>query len=332
MSLPIDDLKIIRLLLLLVTTQSLSESAHVMGISVSKASRLLSEARLAFKDPLCCRTGKSLVPTSFLESLVPDLKNIMTSVNSLEDRFGFAPEKIQRTLRISTMGAALTTLLLPTIVKCRRIAPGLKLLVSPPSFNVFSDLTTGQLDFLLFGSDEIMPRGNFHAMPLMRTTYSIAVRENHPLLQRFEKLKTLTLKDIEQYEVLGFTAPVDLPIDSKGNTPIDNLEDAAAIQLPFHASGLDYVIMTNAVMPIPTPYARLLARRSRGIVIITLPGLTQFEWVPTLFWHSRLHRDPAMQWFRSMLTEEAKHIIEDTATNTDARLISQYNDLTWQIP
>ena len=112
MSLPIDDLKIIRLLLLLVTTQSLSESAHVMGISVSKASRLLSEARLAFKDPLCCRTGKSLVPTSFLESLVPDLKNIMTSVNSLEDRFGFAPEKIQRTLRISTMGAALTTLLL----------------------------------------------------------------------------------------------------------------------------------------------------------------------------------------------------------------------------
>ena len=39
-----------------------------------------------------------------------------------------------------------------------------------------------------------------------------------------------------------------------------------------------------------------------------------------------------MQWFRSMLTEEAKHIIEDTATDTDARLISQYNDLTWQIP
>ena len=64
------DLRILRLVLILSNTQSLTKTAAAMKLSVSQASRLLADARAIFGTEIFSRHGPQMVPSPQLLELL----------------------------------------------------------------------------------------------------------------------------------------------------------------------------------------------------------------------------------------------------------------------
>ena len=77
------DLRILRLVLILSNTQSLTKTAAAMKLSVSQASRLLADARAIFGTEIFSRHGPQMVPSPQLLELLPRLQNVFKALDSL---------------------------------------------------------------------------------------------------------------------------------------------------------------------------------------------------------------------------------------------------------
>lgn len=77
------DLRILRLVLILSNTQSLTKTAAAMKLSVSQASRLLADARAIFGTEIFSRHGPQMVPSPQLLELLPRLQNVFKALNAL---------------------------------------------------------------------------------------------------------------------------------------------------------------------------------------------------------------------------------------------------------
>lgn len=81
----IHELKYIDLLLLktLAETESLTKTSARIGISVAKASRMLSSLRKLFNNELVQRCGPRMIATPTLERLLPDIRAALKSLGKL---------------------------------------------------------------------------------------------------------------------------------------------------------------------------------------------------------------------------------------------------------
>ena len=77
------DLRILRLVLILSNTQSLTKTAAAMKLSVSQASRLLADARAIFGTEIFSRHGPQMVPSPQLLELLPRLHNVFKALDAL---------------------------------------------------------------------------------------------------------------------------------------------------------------------------------------------------------------------------------------------------------
>lgn len=77
------DLRVLRLVLILSNTQSLTKTAAAMKLSVSQASRLLADARAIFGTEIFSRHGPQMVPSPQLLELLPRLQNVFKALDSL---------------------------------------------------------------------------------------------------------------------------------------------------------------------------------------------------------------------------------------------------------
>lgn len=80
----IHELKYIDLLLLktLAETESLTKTNARIGISVAKASRMLSSLRKLFNNELVQRCGPRMIATPTLERLLPDIRAALKTVRA----------------------------------------------------------------------------------------------------------------------------------------------------------------------------------------------------------------------------------------------------------
>ena len=303
-----SNIETLRLLRLLHQTNSLSQSAAAMNISVSKASRLLSEARLVFRDPLFVRSGITLTPTAFFQDIASDIGSVLENLDRLTRRAVFDPEDINRTYRLACLDCVFETIVMPAIQRCQAEAPNLKFEIQPLSQTTMSDLNAGLLQFFLFGSSNVVVSGNLHSLTLMSSPYDLLLRKDHPLAKGWLETGVLSESLLRKSTFLGFSAPFTFNYDRQDI--LDQLEAESVIQLPYSAALVSMVVTRNAVTYIPHIYGEDVCQRTPDLMTIPFGNRTKYRWQPTLFWHSRLNHDPAAQWIRSMMVLTASDLIK----------------------
>ena len=290
----------LKFLITLYRTQSLSITANKLGVSLSTASRHLQEVRCIFGDPLFMRSGQKMFPTTRMSWLLPDIERSLAMLEQLVNPRQFCPEESRRFYRIAALDLAYTLILDPAIAKCRRIAPNVSFQVVPFNTASFDELRKGMLDMLIFGYDAPVQEG-VHKVVLGEATYTLLLREDHPLNVKFQKEGVVTQEDIEVYEPLAIRSAFSI---QQPNVPMpwfgDGIQESK-VAIPYFLSGVFSILKSDQILLVSTPFARLLIDRVRGLAGIPFAAFTNRRWAPTLFWHERTHNEPEMQWLRGII-------------------------------
>ena len=134
------DLRILRLVLILSNTQSLTKTAAAMKLSVSQASRLLADARAIFGTEIFSRHGPQMVPSPQLLELLPRLQNVFKALDSL---LGGASTlnilESSEVIRIAAVDNTAMVFIMPFLKELHQRAPKLGIEIVPLAVSLLPD-------------------------------------------------------------------------------------------------------------------------------------------------------------------------------------------------
>lgn len=306
----IHELKYKDLLLLktLAETESLTKTSARIGISVAKASRMLSSLRKLFNNELVQRCGPRMIATPELERLLPDIRASIKSLGKLfEHPLAFHPADIESRLVFACTDNAYLALLAPALKRLAEEAPRLQISVSELDDQTLSKLSSGDIDFIL-GQDFLARKNDrFRHQRLLTCPHCVVVRRDHPMALAHPDGR-ITAGDLRGFrQVLpiihrpsGFESPTRLSM---------NLATAEAIRLPYFIAGFFTILQNDCFLAAPLAVAQRLSNWL-PIELLHFDEGSQFLWTPEILWHERTDASPLHQWVRSIICSAA------AATNT----------------
>lgn len=289
------DLNLLKVLLLLSEELSVTRAAARLGQAQGTVSADLKKLRSIFEDPLFIRHARGLKPTPRTEALMPQLRNVMRSLETMVEPPVFDPKTAQHTFRI-VAGDYSEWLILPRMCDVlAKEAPGLRIAVvhhvMGRAQKMFED---NELDFAFSVPRLTAPW--LQQRPLVEDQYCVVARKGHPRLagptitldQFCEEMHAVTVRDDNIFE----PTTTDRTLAAMGR------ERKHLFITRNYSSALRVVEQTD-----------LIGMGLRGILPI-YPNLqafpAPFEIVPMrllISWHERYQHDAAHMWFRRRLAD-----------------------------
>ncbi len=150
------DLNLLVALDILLEERSVSRAAERLHLSQPAASAALGRLRDYFHDELLVLHGKRLIPTSYAESLVPEVKRILSQVeNLIALSSDFDPAKSERLFRLMSSDYILNVLITPLITSIQDRAPNVKFNMRLSQEIVKTEFERGKIDLMIV-PDEYM--------------------------------------------------------------------------------------------------------------------------------------------------------------------------------
>ncbi|RST30659.1 LysR family transcriptional regulator [Sphingomonas ginkgonis] len=176
------DLNLLIALETLLDTRSVSRSAERMNLSQPAMSAALGRLRAFFGDELLTVSGKRMYPTPFAESLRPQVRETLRSVDELlATSVRFDPGSSQRGFRIAASDYVSTALLAPLLRRLAREAPGVRFEVIGPSEDSFRQLEDGRIDLIIAPDSFTLP--GLPSELLVEERHVVAGWSQNPLLR-----------------------------------------------------------------------------------------------------------------------------------------------------
>jgi len=151
------DLNLLVALDILLEERSVSRSAERLRLSQPAASAALARLRDYFQDELLVLHGKRLIPTSYAEVLMPEVKRVIRQVDDLiAMSTEFDPVHSERFFRLMTSDYIATVLLAPTICAMQTIAPGIKVDIRLPEDSLRAKFEIGEIDLMLVPEEFVL--------------------------------------------------------------------------------------------------------------------------------------------------------------------------------
>lgn len=294
------DHQLLRFLITLYKTQSLTTTVTKMAMSLSSGSRYLQHAREVFRDRLFMRSGQKMFPTTEMRRLYPDMEAALDALDKLVGPRFFNPGASRRVYRIASLDCAFTLILEPAINKAKEVAPDLRFEIYPFQTNSFEDLRQGMLDLLIFGYSAPIQE-NMHKRELGRAPYSLLMRRDHPLLAAAEAPGGLTREDVERYELVAITSAFSSEHQQVRLPWFGDELMNSGLQIPYFLSAAFSVLDSDRIVLVPEPLAQLIESRMPDTRSCSFARCTNRYWNRTLFWHERTNAEPEMQWFRGVI-------------------------------
>jgi LysR family nod box-dependent transcriptional activator len=174
------DLNLLIALDILLDERSVSRAAARLHLSQPAASAALGRLRDFFKDELLVLHGKRMIPTSYAENLVPDVRRILAQVDGLISMSSeFDPSTSERVFRLMASDYITTVLITPVIATMHRIAPHVRLDIRLPDEQVRIEFERGEVDFLLTPEQYLIP--NHPAELLLEEPHVVVGWEHNPV-------------------------------------------------------------------------------------------------------------------------------------------------------
>jgi DNA-binding transcriptional LysR family regulator len=144
------DLNLLIALDILLEEGSVSRAAERMHLSQPAASAALGRLRDFFKDELLVLHGKRMIPTSYAESLRPEIRRILDKVDAvISMSVEFDPAQSERVFRVMASDYITLVLLIPLAAKLESIAPNIRLDIRLPDGVVEAEFERGDVDLKL---------------------------------------------------------------------------------------------------------------------------------------------------------------------------------------
>ncbi len=298
------DLKLIRVLHLLLTFKSVSRTAEILGQSQPAVSASLKRLREVFGDPLLVRSGPHMVTTERGNELLPVVDSIREAIGGLTHiAEGFDPLTSRRHLRIVAMNC-FNPFFLPLVSQLVfERAPGITLefCAMGSDAELMGLLEDGEIDIVI--GNWPSPPQKLRYAPLMSTDIVCMVRPIHPVAD-------LHQLDMETYLTLSHLSPT--PLTDAAHSPIDgklrelHLKRHIAVTVPEYTVAPSILWRTDLVFTTGRPFAEHLASSMNFKLIKAPPELGRMSFF--MLWHERAHHSAYSRWLRDLVREVASRI------------------------
>lgn len=300
-SFPLHDLNLLRVLLAVHSTRSVSKAAQQLFMTQSAISNALRRLRAQLNDQLFVRSKAGMQPTALVESIVGPIE---TSLRSIEEAVHahqrFQPARSERLFRFLSNDLAQMFFIPPLISHLSRVAPLIRLETVDTSWeDGRRALHEGQLDLAI---GNWLPMGvGYHSVELFREHFVVLMSRKHALARRgLTRAAYVEARHVdyrpggESYRVLR--GALDEVLARGGQ----------ARRIAFtagHGLGLAAIIAnSDLLLTLPSRLAAAMTSDRRSLVVQPLPYESPSV-VVSMQWHSRSSQDPALVWFRQQLVD-----------------------------
>ena len=296
------NLKDIDLNLLVIFQQLLQERrvsavAVNLGLTQPTVSNALNRLRQQLGDELFLRTSKGMEPTAYAMQLAEPIGYALSSIQeTLNQTTRFDPQTSQRKFIVG-MSDIGEIYFLPTLMKLfAQIAPGISLsTIRTTGASLADDMEAGRVDMSVGWLPHL--KSGFFQRRLFVQQYVCMFRRGHPL----DKLSELSRYEFEQADHVVVSAvgtghaTVDASIEKLG------IKRKVVLTVPHFVAVGHILSTTDMIATVPERFARYCVDPF-DLRYTALP-LTLPEICINMFWHSRFHKEPGNQWFRSLIFE-----------------------------
>jgi len=298
------DLKLLRVLHLLLTLKSVSRTADLLGQSQPSVSASLRRLRAIIGDPLLVRSGPRMVATERGTELVPMVASIIEAIGSITDPAErFDPGTSRRHLKVVAANC-FSPFFLPLLSHaiCQQ-APGITIefCAMRSDAELMHGLEDGEIDTVI--GNWPTPPANLRYAPLMTADIVCMVRPNHPIAG-------LAALDLDTYLALDHLSPS--PLSHAAFSPIDgrlrelHRQRRIAISVPEYTIAPSILTRTDLVFTTGRPFAEHLASSMNFKLIKAPPELGRMNFY--LLWHERSHASSCSKWLRQTIRRAANQI------------------------
>lgn len=295
------ELKDIDLNLLVVFNQLLierrvSKVAETLGLSQPTVSNALARLRKLTNDPLFLRTTRGMEPTPFADRLAEPVTQALRLIHSAvnqETPFNPATAKRAFTLGMTDIGEIY---FLPKLMEeLDRVAPGVTVsTVRNTTVNLKDEMEVGHVDLAVGLLPQL--KAGFFQRSLFKQRYVCMFRQGHRLDQGHISLAEFTQAD-----------HVVVVSEGTGHSKIDALLERSGIVRKVrltvpHFVAVGHILQhTDMVATVPERLAQALVQPF-NLSYVSHPA-TLPEVAINVFWHAKVHKDPANEWLRGLICQ-----------------------------
>jgi DNA-binding transcriptional LysR family regulator len=282
--------------------RSLTQAADNLDLTQPAISKALQRLRETFNDPLLVRTSQGMEPTPRALEIAPSVKKLLTLFrDELEGTPSFDPALSEREFVFCTSDLGALILLPRMLLALKKRAPKLRLRAVQIDQRLMAEaLESGEADIAI-GAFPGLSAG-FYQQRLYTESYICLVRNGHPATQAtFDRARFLQETHVVvSAEKSGHAHRVAEQI-LLGVCPSERV----ALRVPNFLVSALLLRDTDLVVTVPGRMGELLSR-DLGLKMLPCPvEIPQFE--VKQYWHERFHHDPAVKWFRTVITDLFMH-------------------------
>lgn len=288
------DLNLLVVFRQLLVEKRVSKVAENLGLTQPAVSNALARLRKQLGDELFTRTPQGMEPTPYAEQLAESVTYALGMIRSaLNQKSGFDPATTRRafTVGLNDIGEIW---FLPRLVDALvRDAPGVTIsTVRNASVNLKDEMEAAKVDLAIGLLPQL--KAGFFQRRVLQTRYVCLMRRGHPLDRG-----SLTLQAFAAAEHVAVVA------QGTGHGLADEVMQRSGVQRRVrltvpHFTAVGHIVQTTDLLAtVPETLARRIAEPF-GLVYVAHPVDIPSAAI-NLFWHARMHKDPANVWLRNYI-------------------------------
>ena len=284
-----------------------SRAGKRLNMSQPAVSNALNRLRSIFNDRLFVKTAEGMQPTPEAERLAPLIDDVIHQLKTIFSEFSqFQPQTSRQIFRISMSDYSESVIFPNLLNRIETSAPRIQIQVLHTKLSDRHQfLSDGKLDMAVFShyarnfkqdtfNVQFSTTQNLHQEKLFDERVVVIARKNHPDIKgRISLNQFLNL----QHAIIFLHNDVS-PSDSVDQR-LQELGKKRDIRFMTQrtATLAEVISRTNLIGTMVERYAKSFSIR-HGLQVIKLPfEMESFQM--TLYWHARVHHDPANIWLRN---------------------------------
>ena len=282
------DVKLLRLLVTVVHTGSITRAAQQLGVTQSAVSHLLDKLRAITADPLFVKSGRGIVATARALALAEQAQDLLTQLHGFVQTGVFEPAKLQQCITIAANDLQRDVLLPALLQQLQSQAPGVSLRVLPSDIPSAEMLRSGQCQLLL------SPRPPEGSDIVHKRLFTDRYRVFYDASQRAAP-DTAKAYLASEHVTVVYSAERGLDIDQTLSK--QGVQRRFAVTVTSFAGIAAFIQGSNRLATLP---GLLREGLLRGLADAPMPLKTPFMPMYAI-WHLRHQQDPLHRWLRQQL-------------------------------
>lgn len=187
-------------------SRNLISTANRLGKGSATCFRLLAQAREIFEDPLFVKSGRAMMPTPKMDSLIGEIQSILMRIDRLPSPKVFSPKELTQDFRIGCIDNAALRFIVPSLANLYAQAPNIRLSIISLHEHFQWALEKGNIDIVIYAPPNLKLRElgkKFHYETLYNTDHMYVVRNTHPLAIKLREGKQLKRSDLKNYRFIA---------------------------------------------------------------------------------------------------------------------------------